>query len=262
MFSGITSGVTATGARLSPLSDVVEEAYAIRADALLPLEGGYRNDLWHAGEVVVRVERTTPASVAWEHSLLAHLAPRIDEVVTPLPSSSGSSFVQLGDAVVSVWPYVDGRPARRRRDQAVAAADLLARLHRAAGDWAGGQRSGWQALPGDGPQGPIHGDVYPGNVLVRRGRIAGLVDWEESHVDLLAYDLANAVWEFCKDKRKHDFDRRLATTMLAAYGSELTPEELVPLIVARLRYELELWGGPGNETYRRHLLRSLRNLGD
>jgi hypothetical protein len=45
-------------------------------------------------------------------------------------------------------------------------------------------------------------------VLVTRGRVTGVVDWEESCVDLLDYELANAVWQFGVSKRENDFDRR------------------------------------------------------
>ena len=112
-----------------------------------------------------------------------------------------------------------------------------------------------------GREGPIHGDFYRGNVLIRRGRIVGLVDWEEAHVDHFDYELASAVWQFCVSKREHDFDRLLARSMLVAYGSALSPDDLVPLIVKRLGYELEVWGEESDEPYRSHLRRSIARLG-
>ncbi len=262
LFSGITSAVTVTGPRLSPVSDIVREAYGIALGPLTPLAGGYQNEVWRTGEVVIRVGRAAPESVAWEHRLIAFLAQRVGEVVAPLASRDGSTFLAWDGRVVSVWPYVDGTPARRRHEpHALAAAELLARVHAAGVDWPGGQRPGVSPQPGPGARGPIHGDFCRGNVLVHRGRVVGLVDWEESWVDLLEYELANMVWQFSCSKREHDFDRGLATAMLRAYGSNLEPDDLVPLILARLRYELDVWGADSEEPYRSHLRRSIARLG-
>ena len=189
------------------------------------------------------------------------LAPLVEEVVAPVEAGDGSTMAAWGEYVVSVWPYVDGAPARRRYEpHAVAVAELVARLHAAARRWDGGQRPGASPF-GGAEEAPIHGDVYRGNVLMRRGRIVGLIDWEESWVDLLDYELANAVWQFCCSKREHDFDRRLAHAMLEAYGSELAPDDLVPLILARLRYERDVWGAESDEPYRSHVRRSIERLG-
>jgi len=103
-------------------------------------------------------------------------------------------------------------------------------------------------------------------VLVRRGRIVGLVDWEESCVDLYSYDLANAVWEFCKDKRRHDFDRRLAAAMVDAYDGPGDADRLVELIRVRRRREIadslqrEARGETVDLVYRRHNERALAKL--
>ena len=45
--------------------------------------------------------------------------------------------------------------------------------------------------------GLIHGDYFRGK-LCRGTDVVGLVDFEEARVDWLAFDLASAVWEFCK----------------------------------------------------------------
>ncbi len=252
--------MTATDPTLSALSDVLTEAYGIAPTPLVPLAGGYQNEVWRSDDVVIRLERARPESVAWEHGLVRFLSARLDQVRAPLAASDGSTFVRWSDFVVSVWPYVDGSPARRRHEpHAVAAAELLARLHDACRGWEGGQRPGASAV-GGAEQAPIHGDFCRGNVLVRRGRVVGLVDWEESWVDLLDYELANAVWQFCVSKREHDFDRRLARAMLDAYGSELAPDDLVPLILTRLHYELDVWGAHSDEPYRRHLRQSIEKL--
>jgi Ser/Thr protein kinase RdoA (MazF antagonist) len=88
----------------------------------------------------------------------------------------------------------------------------------------------------------IHGDLFPGNVLVRDGRVVAVVDWEEANTDWIAYDLANAMWEFCG----HDEDA--AATFVRAYrraGGTVPPEEdelLIPLV--RVRRILEVIRAP------------------
>lgn len=213
----------------------------------VPLRGGNAHTIFRQDDLVVRLERLRADELEWQFALLEFLGPRVPEVVQPLAHESG----------VSIWPYVPGRLARRNdRDDALAAADLLRRLHVVGRDWAGGQRPGATGTAGAGARGPVHGDFWRGNILMRRRAVAGLVDWEESCVDLLEYELANAVWEFCKSKRTHDFDRDLAREVLAAAGSSRSPEELVPLILVRRRLELST----PDAAYRRHTERAITNL--
>jgi Ser/Thr protein kinase RdoA (MazF antagonist) len=234
------------------LPAAIREEFAVDAERLEPLRGGYRHRMFRHGDIILRFELAEPDSVHWEHALVRFLAARVPEVPAPLAHRQG----------VSVWPYVPGSPARRNFEpHAIAAADLLRRLHDAGRSWTGGQRPRARTTSGPGARGPIHGDFHRVNVLMRRGCITGLVDWEESCVDLLEYELANAVWQFCVSKRTNDFDRQLASAMLEAYGSEYEPDDLVPLILARLRYELEVWSAVADDPYRRHLRRSIEKLG-
>jgi Ser/Thr protein kinase RdoA (MazF antagonist) len=208
--------------------------------------------MFRHGDVVLRLELAEPESVRWEHALLRFLAARVPEVPAPIACADG----------ISVWPFVAGSPARRNHEpDAVAASALLRRIHDAARGWTGGQRPGAAETAGPGRRGPIHGDFHGANVLVRRGEISAVVDWEESCVDLFDYELANAVWQFTVSKRRADFDRGLASAMLEAYGSDLAPEDLVPFIIVRHRRELELFRSPEDEPYRRHLRRSIARLG-
>jgi Ser/Thr protein kinase RdoA (MazF antagonist) len=225
----------------------LREQFALDPARFVPLPGGQRHAMFRCGDVVVRFELDPRDQVAWQYELTRFLSERVPEVVAPLADEDG----------VSVWPFVPGRLARRLdRDDSLAAAELLRRLHDAGRAWTGGQKPGARTTPGDGERGPIHGDYYRANLIVRRRTIRGLVDWEESCVDLLDYELANAVWEFCKSKRTHDFDRALAAEMMAVYGSPLEPDDLVPLILVRRHIELDLWDG----AYRRHTRHAIANL--
>jgi Ser/Thr protein kinase RdoA (MazF antagonist) len=44
--------------------------------------------------------------------------------------------------------------------------------------------------------GLTHNDIFGGNVLVHRGRVSAVLDWEEADLDWLVWDLASAMWSF------------------------------------------------------------------
>ena len=98
---------------------------------------------------------------------------------------------------------------------------------------------------------PIHGDVFRGNMLVRNGAVTGIVDWEEANVDWVAYDLAAAMWEFCKSG-DIVLKRAAADEFVRAYraaGGTVPADEddtLIPLV--RVRRVLELLRGPYDRT--------------
>ncbi len=115
--------------------------------------------------------------------------------------------------------------------------------------------------------GVVHGDLFPGNVLVSRGRIAGLVDWEEAHRGWVTAELASGVWEFCN--RGDELDRIRVPEFVEAYraaGGTASPQDddlLVPLI--RVKRILEVLRAPTDRhidwEYQLHNLRAFRNLG-
>ncbi len=44
----------------------------------------------------------------------------------------------------------------------------------------------------------VHGDFYRRNLIIFNGRIAALIDWDETRIDWRAWEIGRAVWEFCK----------------------------------------------------------------
>ena len=66
------------------------------------------------------------------------------------------------------------------------------------------------AVPG--PTGPklwVHGDLHPGNLVVREGRLSGLIDWGDLHAGDRAVDLS-AVWMVLPEERHADVRAALA----------------------------------------------------
>jgi Ser/Thr protein kinase RdoA (MazF antagonist) len=83
----------------------------------------------------------------------------------------------------------------------------------------------------------VHGDFFPGNILVADDEAVAMIDWEEAHVDWVTWDLANALGTFCAVAG--DLDRAACRRFIPAYraGGGIAPEReddlLVPLIRAK-----------------------------
>ena len=108
---------------------------------ITPLTGGYTNESWRIDAprtpVVVRrygrVHLDT-AGIAFEHALLAHVAPALDAVRAPLRDEAGATFHRTPHGAVAVFPWIAGTTGARDAATGVAAARMLARFHRAARD--------------------------------------------------------------------------------------------------------------------------------
>jgi Ser/Thr protein kinase RdoA (MazF antagonist) len=180
------------------------------------LSGGVANEVWSvrvAGQLAVgRLGTRSDADLAWETDLLRHLDRDGLTVPVPIPTRAGRLFA---DGLV-VMTYVAGRPPETVADWRRVAAELR-RLHRSTQGWP--QRPGWRsstdllqaetgtkvdlgAMPPEGvarcraawarltgrPTCVVHGDPNPGNIRVTADRV-GLIDWDESHVDVADLDL-------------------------------------------------------------------------
>jgi aminoglycoside phosphotransferase (APT) family kinase protein len=208
-----------------------------------PLARGATGWTVRAGDFVVRLDRTDPESVRWEHALLRFLSEDIEQVIVPLAALDGSTFCLDGSRVISIFPFVDGDELRSqealfRQELPV----LLARLHRRAQAWpVTKQRPGvpslrerdwdrndwwdwslvektpplvrafeelrdWVACADDLCVCAIHGDFHSGNVLVRDRRIAGVIDWQYARLDWPALELAGVVWDLAWDGESPTID--------------------------------------------------------
>jgi Ser/Thr protein kinase RdoA (MazF antagonist) len=286
--------MTATSPRVTAPPDELLDAVGRRYEGgpfrfVAALEGGWANDVFL---LVGRRERfvlrhkhppSDPASVAWEHDVLARIAPVVPATVAPLVARDGSTFFLFDDDAVWLMPAIDGEPADRERDaHRIAAGRLLGQLHATTAGLDPGERPGIDGLrrlraldaaglPVDWRErvtplredalatleelehreplrGVVHGDFFRGNVLVRGDDVVALIDWEEAHVAPLVSELANGVWEFTKSKVTHDFDGDAAARFVAAYreaGGPVPPDE-EDLVVPLIRAKrvLELLRAP------------------
>ena len=181
-----------------------------------PLTGGVANDVRSLrinGKLAVgRLGSRSDADLAWETGLLLHLDRHGLTVPVPIPTMDGRLFV---DGLV-VMEYVEGSSPETEADWR-RVADTLRTLHRLTQGWP--QRPGWRsstdllhaetgtridltAMPSEGvarcraawarlagrPTCVVHGDANPRNIRITADRV-GLIDWDESHVDVPDLDL-------------------------------------------------------------------------
>jgi len=183
------------------------------------LSGGERSDVWngilHGERVVVRKTKRSAASFDWELGLMIHLHERGFRVPLPHPTLDG----RLHHNGVAVQTWITGDPPTTA-DEWRSAATELRRLHQATQGYP--QRPGCcvvtelrgrrrsvdadlDAMPAaiqqrilrvfesfDGaPTSVVHGDTHSGNVRIDSHGVVGLLDWDESRVDLAWHDLSN-----------------------------------------------------------------------
>ena len=205
--------------------------------ALTPIAEGiqntnYRVETDHGRFVLTLFEaRTEVASLPFCLDLTDHLAARGLPTARPFRDDEGQTVRQLNDRPAAILQWLDGAWKRQPSvaDHAAAGA-MLARLHLASLDFKGvrpnpvgpsarrdlfeacarrasgsdrailDRCSPWvEADPGrDLPQGPIHADYFPDNVLFESDAISGVIDFYYACTDALAYDLAIALsaWGF------------------------------------------------------------------
>jgi homoserine kinase type II len=258
------------------------------------------------GESVLRVKYPPVHAddIAWEHRLQRALAGRLDEVQAPLAAMDGSTYLQIERRIAWLLPFVAGETADPAREQhRLAAARALGRIHRTSSGIDIGPRPHqtplrnlpWPPLtvpPELEAWGPeiadarawavsyvetlyetrpratslVHGDFFPGNVLVTADRVVAVIDWEEAQFDWVIWDLAGALGSFCG--AGDGIDGAAAARFVAAYrgaGGTAAPDDddvLLPLV--RVKRILEVLRAPTDREprweHQRRNLRSLTNL--
>ena len=214
-------------------------------ELLDPVAEGNRNQVWRGrlGDklVAVRRSRRPPASLVWELDLLAHLE-GLGFVVPPVVVADDGRR-SVDGIVVQYW--LDGHEPTTEADWRSVAAELR-RLHSLTVDYP--QRPGCSTvleLSSDGqsvdadlnrmppdvakrvvdvfrefidvPSAVVHGDPAASNIRIGSDRSVGLLDWDESRVDLTWHDLSNLGVNVLDDD-SHRRAQRLSHAWEAANG--------------------------------------------
>lgn len=212
---------------------------------------GSRNEVWRAtlrgSPVSVRASRRSLQSLEWELDLVHVLEETGFRVPTVVPATDGSRHVS--GVVVQRW--LDGRAPATPGDWKLVATEL-ARLHEVtAGHW---QRPDCcvvtelarrrRSLDADLDEMPrqeqetvlavfaefvsvptavVHGDPAPSNIRISDDDIVGLLDWDESRVDVVWHDLSS-LGARVLDVADHDRALQLSHAWEATNGWLVEPD--------------------------------------
>ena len=263
------------------LYTAIANRYHLSLSPVRRLSGGEECEIWLAtsadGQFIVRISpgQRSLAQLGWTHTLMLSLRPLFPVVVAPLRAADGSTLFLYDGRPAALFPFIEGTPLDREQPaQRDAAARLLARLHSAMLTYPAApsqpQRyltetahlphledpealidpefDAWHAALLQQPSaltcGPIHGDYYRRNVLVRDGMIQAVIDWDNAHPDFLMQEVAWSTWEFCQIASGDDLHFDRAGAFVQAYhnaGGPCKGDEfalLIPFIRWRLREEI------------------------
>lgn len=198
-------------------------------------------------------KRVSAEDLPYFLALLDHLAAAGLPVPPAIRDRSGEAIHQLAGRPACLIRFLPGVSlSHPTPDQAQAAGEALGRMHRAAADFpllrknAMGQPQWgplWQRCgqsldriapglnadlgfaigdlaatwPGQLPQGTIHADLFPDNVLMLGDRITGLIDFYFACTDIRLYDLAvmHAAWSFDASGQAHN--RAVGDALISGY---------------------------------------------
>lgn len=187
--------------------------------------------------------------------LMAHLAQHGIVCPQPVLSKAGEALAVLAGRPAAIIDFLEGVwPRKPNLAHCAAVGAALARLHLAGRDF-GMRRAnalsvgGWRPLyeaaaaradslqpglqaflaaelthleqhwPAGLPDGIIHADLFPDNVLFLGERLSGLIDFYFACNDLFAYDLAITLNAWCFEA-DHSFNVTKARALLNAYSRE------------------------------------------
>jgi homoserine kinase type II len=180
--------------------------------------------------------RIDVGELPWFLSLMTHLADAGLPVPRPIPDRSGTALQTLNTRPACLIEFLPGVSVTHPTpDDCEEAGKALARLHRATASFATPRPNSlgpesWPPLaekcaprlheidatlpalivaglaavtdwPQHLPQGTIHADLFPDNVLLQSHKVSGLIDFYFACTDTLAYDYAitHAAWCFTAD---------------------------------------------------------------
>jgi homoserine kinase type II len=187
--------------------------------------------------------------------LMGHLAGHGISCPQPVKTRSGGTLGTLAGRPAAIIDFLEGVwPRKPTAAHCTAIGQALAKMHLAGRDFpmrranalsvsgwrplfdqaasrADGLQHGLRALmrdeldhlekswPKNLPEGVIHADAFPDNVLFLGERLSGLIDFYFACNDILAYDVAICLNAWCFEV-DHSFNVTKARAFLGAYGRE------------------------------------------
>lgn len=247
------------------IAHAVSSAWPFPVGSVRRLYGGQESAVYRVGDHVVRVGPPwrTVEDLNWSCSVATAAARHVPRAIAPVPTLDARTVIEVEGRPVTVWPFIPGHRGDdldpRQREQA---AGLLARLHRALAhlelgpppvraapavsvpDLADDELDAWLASfrRGHRLRQPVHGDFYAGNVIVDRGHIVAVLDWDEAQIAAPEWELAGAAWEWGAGRDTLDLTEagRFIDRYLAEGGTASTIDDtaLRQLIRERIRREV------------------------
>ena len=211
--------------------------------------------------------------------LMAHLAKHGISCPQPVVNTSGEALGTLAGRPAAIIDFLEGVwPRRPNAVHCAAVGQVLAKMHLAGADFSMKRPNalsvpGWRPLfdqaasradsvqhglrdllsaeldhvekawPKSLPQGVIHADAFPDNVLFLGDKLSGLIDFYFACNDALAYDVAICLNAWCFEI-DHSFNVTKARAFLNAYTRErklsAAEQEALPLLArgAAIRFLL------------------------
>jgi homoserine kinase type II len=200
-------------------------------------------------------KRTSPEDVPFVLGLMSHLAQRGIACPQPVKTRSGETLGALAGRPAAIIDFIEGVwPRKPNATHCAGIGETLAKVH-LAGRGFGLQRrnplsvGGWRPLfdqatdradglqrglrdliagelehleacwPRQLPEGVIHADAFPDNVLFLGDKLSGLIDYGLACNDIFAYDIAICLNAWCFES-DHSFNVTKARAFLNAYGRE------------------------------------------
>lgn len=226
--------------------------------ALEPIAAGIENTNYflttEKGRYVLTLYERVPAEeLPFYLNLMAHLAHANVPVPAPQADRSGVLWSFLNGKPAGIVTRIEGKPVLQPgAEHCAAAGEALARMHisvatyrsrlsnrRGPGWWRQAARAVRPFLPTEQnellaseirfqsgfakiklPRGAIHGDLFCDNVLFDGARLSGIIDFGFAATDVLAYDLAIAVNDWCTftgGDNRGSLDQHRVDAMAAAY---------------------------------------------
>jgi homoserine kinase type II len=241
------------------------------------------NYLLHTGAgyffLTLYEKRVAAADLPFFLGLMEHLAAHGIRCPQPVANRRGEALGHLAGRPAAIIDFLEGVwPRKPNAAHCAAVGQALAKMHLAGADFAMTRANalsvqGWRPLfeqaaaraddvqhglralladeldhlekhwPASLPQGVIHADLFPDNVLFLGDKLSGLIDFYFACNDTLAYDVAICLNAWCFES-DHSFNVTKARAFLNAYTRERklseAEERALPLLArgAALRFLL------------------------